>query len=280
MIEELPEQHFSKVLSNLSTGPHQHPEALSVLSGSNPGKVYVDSFSAPRSALIWAQGIEGFYLVGDAESRIFSTHLDEFVQRVIKPEAKKSGLEWFEVSGDSPLWDRTIQRAFNSHGIESSQQYIYNLEYDGSVVGRLKDLNLESVHKINSSLLHDSRIRNSEFFLSKIKLAWRSFEEFLDTGIGYVVLRNSLATSVCFSSFVAEKVHVLDVETIPDKRCQGFAKIAAGAFLLECLDSGMHPYWDCMDENTASRKLAESLGFKKQRKYNLHYFEFDRKNQS
>ncbi len=276
MIQELPEQRFSKILPIAAAAPQRYPEALSVLLGVNPGRVYVDDVDTPTAALIWAQGIEGFYLVGDAGSPVFSVHLDAYVRGVIKPEARKSGLDWFEVSGDSPVWDEAIQSIFKDQRIGSSRQIIHSLPQDQSTVDRLRSVNRRNVQRIDLSLLNDSRIENLEFLQSKLKRCWRSSEEFLDTGIGYVILLDDLVVSACFSEFVAEDIHVLGVETISEKRRQGFAKMATGAVLLECCESGLQPYWDCEEVNTGSRKLVESLGFEKERDYLVHYFEFDR----
>jgi hypothetical protein len=38
------------------------PEALAVNEGNNPGWVFADDLNTPRTALVWARGIEGFYL--------------------------------------------------------------------------------------------------------------------------------------------------------------------------------------------------------------------------
>ena len=36
-----------------------------MIEGNNPGWVFADDLNTPMTALVWAQGIEGFYLVGD-----------------------------------------------------------------------------------------------------------------------------------------------------------------------------------------------------------------------
>ncbi len=64
------------------------PEALAVIEGHNPGWVFVDNPNAPRAALVWAQGIEGFYLVGDASSAVFLDELDFYTDQVLKPRLR------------------------------------------------------------------------------------------------------------------------------------------------------------------------------------------------
>ena len=38
------------------------PEALAVIEGNHPGWVFVDDLNTPRTALVWARGIEGLYM--------------------------------------------------------------------------------------------------------------------------------------------------------------------------------------------------------------------------
>ena len=61
------------------------PEARAVIAGDNPGWLFADDLHPPRAAMIWAQGIEGFYLIGDAKSVVFLRELDAYAQQVLKP---------------------------------------------------------------------------------------------------------------------------------------------------------------------------------------------------
>ena len=76
------------------------PEALAIIEGNNPGWVFVDDLNTPRAALVWAQGIEGFYLVGDANSATFLEELAVYADQVLMPRLHNLGVGWFEISGD------------------------------------------------------------------------------------------------------------------------------------------------------------------------------------
>ena len=59
------------------------PEALAVIESNNPGWVFADDPNTPRTALVWAQGIEGFYLVGDTDSTVFLEYLNDYIDQVL-----------------------------------------------------------------------------------------------------------------------------------------------------------------------------------------------------
>jgi hypothetical protein len=51
------------------------PEVLAIIEGNNPSWVFVDGLNTPTTVLVWAQGIKGFYLVGDANCAVFLEEL-------------------------------------------------------------------------------------------------------------------------------------------------------------------------------------------------------------
>jgi len=76
MIHEL--QRPDKSILNLDI---QFPEIQAIIEGNNPGWVFVDDLMSPTAALVWAQGIQGFYLIGDSDSKIFLEELNTFTDR-------------------------------------------------------------------------------------------------------------------------------------------------------------------------------------------------------
>ena len=51
------------------------------------------------------------------------------------------------------------------------------------------------------------------------------------------------------------------METMPEHRGKGYALAAAVAVIHAALAAGLTPVWSCRQENVASVRLAESLGF-------------------
>ena len=66
MITELNQLEFDKVKH--LTDSCRNIEVRAVVSGLNPGRIYVDDATNITAALIWIQGHSGFQLIGDAKS--------------------------------------------------------------------------------------------------------------------------------------------------------------------------------------------------------------------
>lgn len=102
---------------------------------------------------------------------------------------------------------------------------------------------------------------------------WDSLDQFFKFGGGYGVICAGKAVALCYTSFVAgEKDWELGVNTHEDYRMQGYARDAALTLLASCRQRGIRPYWDCMEKNTPSRRLALCLGFSLAFTYNVYYF--------
>jgi len=248
------------------------PEALAVIEGNNPGWVFVDDLKTPRAALVWAQGVKGFYLVGDANSAAFLKGLDVYTDQVLEPRLHDLGVAWFEISGDES-WNPVIEKVFEKRNLESSQQWVYTLKpkkhTSVTQLGAVGDGKLQSV---DQPLLVDLSVGNKAFLLSKLIQFWGSVDTFLTTGLGYVIVDGEEIASLCCSGFVAGNIHVIDIETEASHRRKGYAEMAARAFVTECIDKHLQPHWDCMAENTASARLAEKLGFTQSHMYTLYSF--------
>jgi hypothetical protein len=248
------------------------PEALAIIEGNNPGWVFVDDLNAPRAALVWAQGIKGFYLVGDANSTAFLQELDVYTDQVLEPRLHDLGVAWFEISGDEN-WNPVIENVFEKRNLESSQQWVYTLKPSKHTsVTQLKAVGDSKLLRVDRHLLVDLSAVNKEFLFSKLVQFWGSVDTFLNTGLGYVVVDGEEIASLCCSGFVAGKIHVIDVETEASHRRKGYAETAARAFVTECIEKHLQPHWECMAGNIASARLAEKLGFTQSHVYTLYSF--------
>jgi RimJ/RimL family protein N-acetyltransferase len=248
------------------------PEALAIIEGNNPGWVFADGLNTPRAALVWAQGIKGFYLVGDAHSAVFPKELDVYTDQVLKPRLRDLGVASFEISGDEN-WNPVIENIFEKRNLESSQQWVFTLKptkYES--VMQLQAVGDRRLQRVDRHLLAGLSAGNKAFLFSKLIQFWGSVDTFLSTGLGYVLVDGEKITSLCFSGFVAGKVHAIDIETKASHRRKGHAEIVARAFVTECIEKHLQLHWDCMAKNTASARLAEKLGFTPSHAYTLYSF--------
>ncbi|WP_338260131.1 GNAT family N-acetyltransferase, partial [Bacillus anthracis] len=98
-----------------------------VIAGVNPGRIFVDNISSPNSGLIWLGNNDGFFFIGNAENEEFNKEMKHLINNVIKPEAKKVGLNCFEGIGNHSKWNKTIERIFQHRNLKSWNQRVYTL---------------------------------------------------------------------------------------------------------------------------------------------------------
>ena len=68
---------------------------------------------------------------------------------------------------------------------------------------------------------------------------------------------------------------MIDVITFDKlERGKGYAIAASVGLLDYCLGKALHPLWETTEDNTASRRLAEKLGFVEKETYPVYAIEF------
>jgi GNAT superfamily N-acetyltransferase len=251
------------------------PEAQAVIQGNNPGWVFVDDPDAPRTALVWAQGIEGFYLAGDVDNAGFLEALNDHVDQVLEPRLRNLGVTWFEVSGGRN-WDPVIERAFEKRNLESSTQWVYTLPpMERRAARKPEAVAGRRVLRLDRQRLVDLPAGNEEFLHARLALFWGTVDAFLKAGLGYALVCGQEIASLCCSAFVSGNIHALHIETREAYRRKGYAQAVAEAYIAACVERQVLPYWDCMAENLASARLAEGLGFTRSHSYTLYSFPLD-----
>nr|WP_246187875.1 hypothetical protein [Paenibacillus tengchongensis] len=121
---ELAGGNYDKVRPLLDGGV-VHPEVAAVLAGNNPGWVFADHEEAPRTALIWSQGMQGFYLIGDRLNWTFLDALDDYVTDSLAPRLRETGVSYFEISAQDEEWD--LERIFAAREMQSWEQLVFKL---------------------------------------------------------------------------------------------------------------------------------------------------------
>ena len=269
MISELSQTRFS-LIPPLLPSPLLGVEVKAIAAGNNPGRVFVDSTENPRSALVFSPGIEGFYLLGDPRNAPFIDALNPFINATVAPLLRDHGLDWFEVSGCAKEWNATIETAFARRQPNLSTQFIYRLP-DSSARHAAPVSRDPSVLSVDADLF-SRPLDDLGFVRAKIDLFWSSLADFLAAGIGFCSIHQNRIASLCMSGFVADRTHVIDIETAEAFRRCGHGYRAGRAFIDECLARGLTPHWDCMQENAPSASMAENLGLIRVAEYSLYGF--------
>ncbi|MED1410831.1 MULTISPECIES: GNAT family N-acetyltransferase [Bacillus] len=273
MISELSKNIFCKC-SGLVNEQGQL-EVKAVIAGINPGRIFVDNISSPNSGLIWLGNNDSFFFIGNAENEEFNKEINSFIDNVIVPEARKVGLNCFEGIGNHSEWNKTIERIFQHRQLKSWDQRVYTLKKED-----YKD-NYEpkteqgyTVLKVSKTLYenNENSFKNIEFLQSKILEFWSSPERFFNEGIGYCIVYDNMIVSICFSGFIFENIHCIDIETIEGHQGRKLAQKIAHSFVKECLENDIIPYWDCMESNRPSVAVVENIGFTNVFNYVGYYF--------
>lgn len=276
MIRELNETEFYKCEKLINEVGHL--EVKAVIEGNNPGRIFVDHIDFPKTGLIWLGNNDGFFFIGDEENEAFNNHINEFIDKIIFPEAKKLRLNNFIAIGNHPRWEKTIEMVFEHRNMQKSNQNVYKLE-KGHYKGKNEPLIKQdySVLKINKELYENKNnpLENMGYLRSKISEFWSYPDDFFQKGIGYCISYQNRIVGLCFSGFVAENVHGIDIETLVEHQGNKLGQKAAHYVVQDCVSRGMIPYWDCEEVNKPSNKIAENIGLENYLHYLVYIFPID-----
>ncbi|AKF95950.1 GNAT family N-acetyltransferase [Brevibacillus laterosporus] len=271
MVYELEKEKFHLLAPLL--GPETNMMAKAVVQRINPGWVFVDDLTTPQTALIWSKGIEGFFFLGEHRNKSFNKQISNFIEKMIRPRAYEQGLEWFEVSGDSRDWDETIETIFDNRKIAKSLQRVYRYNSDTPLPNPGNYLPVGyTLARIEPNLMEMKGLENKEFVFNKIHQFWDTEERFFQQGLGFYILFENQIVSVCLSAFVSDNVHSIEIETLDGHKRKRLAESLVNKYVNFCIEKGFSPYWDAMEENVPSCKLAEKIGFDIDFVYKLYGF--------
>ncbi|KAB8134690.1 GNAT family N-acetyltransferase [Gracilibacillus oryzae] len=260
MIVELKREDF-KLCKNL-LNRQSHLEPISVINGTNPGRVFVDHEQKPTSGIVWLGNNDGFIFIGNAQNDKFNQALNPFIDQFIVEEAGKVNLHYMEAIGNKRAWNATLKQVFHMREHSNWNQRVYTLKNYEYL--EKNEPNIDPDYKITqiNKDIFKSHIVNLDYLKEKILESWQSLDDFCDNGIGFCMIADKEIASMCFSNFVAGNVHCIAIETLKKYEGNKLAQKVAHAFVKECFRQKKLPYWDCMEENEASIAVAERVGFK------------------
>lgn len=166
--------------------------------------------------------------------------------------------DWFQVISDL-LGDQLVE----IERYRFSEEYL-DINYLSSLTRklpskfRLRKIDLELANRIlaDPEQISEDHVRNFD-----------SAEDFVQRGLGYVILDGDYIVSGASSYAICNRGIEIQVNTHPAYRRQGLATIASAALLVECLQTGSVPHWDAGNPESAS--LARKLGFTPKGTYSM-----------
>jgi len=264
---ELKKDTFECVLK-LFPNNDVYVEPKSIVYKNNPGWVFVDSVPDPQIALIWVQGNEGFYLLGNDQISNFSNDLNNFIDSIIKPKLLSIGKKYFEISVVPPITDNDLENIFKNRHLESWTQSVYQYKSKDNI----EIINNDNLYNVKDILKSNSTIENIDFIKNKITNYWDSIETFIKKADGFCIIMDNKIISMAITGWIAGNVHTIGIETDKNYRNKGYAKMCSKALLAKYIEKNFVPHWECEKTNIGSVKTAEYLGFTKLFDYILYGF--------
>lgn len=251
---------FGRIGPALEQVPFNWLFAKSVIDGLVDGAVWVDD--ARRPALVHVINPYGMTLLvvldTSADCGPLRAHLDEW-------RRARGGL-WLQVHPQE--FAPTLEKLLDADTAPAHPTP------DGVNVQRFTRVNFRFERERYASLFAKPLVESgttvramtaAEFALPGITVSphmfWRDADQFLSHGGGWCVCKDGVVSSIAFTSFRSESELELGVETRPEYRGAGHARMACAALIERCLASGIEPVWSCRKQNSASLQLAQALGF-------------------
>ncbi len=246
---ELPADRFARVLPLVppKTAAGHMAFVHAVLAGTMPGRVFGDSVTAPRSAIVLNDS--GFHFAfGDAPPALSAEELRPVVAAV----SGEYGTLW----ATTQAWQVALAPLLAERG--------KRMEFHPPK-GRLPVF--PPLHERYRLLPIDEAIAakfggGTDPWVIRI---WGGPERFIENCFGFAIMDGDTLASFCTACAIGgppgEVEAEIEIGTDPRYSQQSLATVVALAFMAECRQRGLEPAWTCSSTNEASERLARRLGF-------------------
>jgi GNAT superfamily N-acetyltransferase len=261
---ELEPHEFNSVL-HLLAGIKQKVLPFAVCQGINPGRVFVDQYNDPQIAMIWSP--VGYYcLAGDPAQARDLMAIKQVLTEIFVPASRASGETGYILIPSHGAWKDHLSTLLPGREIIEiyRRPFIFNPDHFDALRNWREQIPKGcSVRPVNAVLAEEVGVLAS----------WASVNDFLASGMGFVLLNGDEIASVCISVLASRERVEIDVHTTERYQRRGYAILTASALIETCLQRGMQPNWECFWENETSIALAGKLGFTPLPDYPVYFWE-------
>ncbi len=248
---------FSKILPLYKNSKYDIPMIQSVINKKLKGRILTDDMSNPQTFVV-ITNFNWLYVIGDQESEIFKKKFYNFI--INNLISKSNHFAWF---GLCEYWQVKLTKILGEN-IKSFPRIKYKLDKEKyKKIHYHCDLPDGYILKPIDSCLVD---KVSELF-DGIKMFWETNENFLENSFVFCILHDNDIISVCQGLAITEDLCEIDVFTKDGFRGKGFAYFTGLAFIEHCFKLGLKPYWETVQANKSSCRLAQKLGFVEVKEY-------------
>lgn len=249
MIYELETTAYEKARPLFQGMGHSQLFADAIFEGNHVGRVFVDDPECPTTALI-APMCEFFFTAGRTDNTAFNQAMRALIlSELVSPEGD---LLLFPTS---EAWQSALDMLFADyarlHIARKAFTFIPTMFAERHAGWRTWLPSGYAIHQYDLALAENTEL--ADF--------WGSLANFLARGFGFAVVKGDEVISRCHTVMVGGGEAEINIETAEPYRRQGYAMLAACAFIEHCLEQGLRPAWSCWDNNIPSQILAQRLGF-------------------
>lgn len=238
-MKKLTPEQCDSLMKSVSRHPCGSVYPLSVLENRQFGEAFGDG----ESALLWHYC--GFtYLFGRCD--------EAFLERVYS--------EFLIAEGLSRRFVLFVQEGSAEQFFKSKQGLSFGIRYGFEYASSPAELPTAMPDGCQLQSLDDKLFDTLDGRVTP-RFSWRDKEQFEQGGAGFCVVCDGIPASWAFSAAVSSDEVDIGVETTEHYRHKSLAALAAEQMIEYTLLQGKRPVWACDSGNTASRKLAEKLGF-------------------
>jgi RimJ/RimL family protein N-acetyltransferase len=242
-----------------------------LLDGRSPGRVLADDSVAPASA--FALTVEGCFLAGDPTDRAFVEELnDHLVTDEFNDEPTVAGGGIFLRVHPQEWRDRipALFRPREPMELVGRHYVLTELRYRDWRDRLPEDFH---VRRVDASLLDDRAVSLPRRIAEHIEVNWGARERYLEDGFGLCAMRGDVITHWSMADCATKDGRCeIGIWSLPEYRRRGLAAITTAASVEHALSGGfVRVGWQCRDDNVASRKTAERVGFVHERTVTSHY---------
>ena len=263
LIYELKNDKFNKAQPLFLGLQEYNLSVLSALEKGYRGRIFVDDEQNPKTGFLYL-GRRTFNFAGSPKNKKFNNSLIKILEEDIFPNNREKGSKKFMIFADHG-WDKEINRLFDNLSIEKRKFYTLNqkdkkdLKYTLSSGFAFERVNREFIEKKNYTYPDEIPVENWITYL------WGTHENFYKRAFAFAVVhKESLVVSTSFCNYLANDKSRCEIGIITksDFHRQGLGKNLITHVLEHCWKEGIDKVeWHTAEDNLASIKLAESVGF-------------------
>ncbi len=273
MVTKLPPDKFN-LLKPFFAGSEFDLLFSAVLEGNSVAQVWVNDGSEPESVFLWDKANNVFYLIGREGNAQFNREIQAIINGRVVPQLKLRQRPYFRIRAASELWEKMVPSIFASADLTSGGYLFYTYDKPVERDWRSKIPEGFKLERIDEKFLLETQLQNKEYILDEIRQMWPTVDRFVKFGFGFSLVTEEKAVCWCTAEYMSKGKCGIGIETVHEYQNRGLATSAASAFVEHCEAKGVKPHWECNAENLASRRVAEKVGFVKEREFRVFHGKF------